>query len=64
MSSITKASFGLTTFSKWDEVNQNKRGVRWHIFLGRVFQISSFMSKILKLCNVDSSNVMEEGIST
>jgi len=29
-----------------------------------VFQTSSLVSKILKLCNVDSSNMMEEGIST
>jgi hypothetical protein len=50
--------------SKWDESNQNKRGVRWHIFLGKVFQTSLLVSKILKLCNVDSSNVMEETIST
>jgi hypothetical protein len=51
-------------FAKWDEGNQNKRGMKWHIFLGKVFQISLMVSKILKLCNVDSSNMMEEGIST
>ncbi len=37
VSSITRTSFGLMKFSKWDEGSQNKRGVRWHIFLRKMF---------------------------